>query len=55
MLNKQQFILLSSLGSIALVLSIITIVLFNGNRSAQNEFRTRTQFIQQSLQLEPEG
>ncbi len=53
MLNKQQFILLSSLGSIALVLSVTTIVLFNGNRSAQNEFSTRTQFIQQSLQLEP--
>lgn len=53
MLNKQQFFLLSGLGAIALVLAITTIVLFNGNRSAQNEFSTRAQYIQQSLQLEP--
>ncbi|MBK9325249.1 MAG: hypothetical protein IPN00_02545 [Hydrogenophilales bacterium] len=53
MLNKQQFFLLSGLGAIALVLAITTIVLFNGNRSAQNEFTTRAQYIQQSLQLEP--
>jgi type VI protein secretion system component VasK len=52
-LNKQQFFLLSGLGAIALVLAITTIVLFNGNRSAQNEFTTRAQYIQQSLQLEP--
>ena len=53
MLNKQQFIVLNGLGVAALVLAISNIVLFNGNRSAQNEFSLRTQTIQQSLQLEP--
>ena len=53
MLNKNQFFLLSGLGAIALVLAITNIVLFNGNRSTQNEFSTRAQYIQQSLQLEP--
>jgi type VI protein secretion system component VasK len=52
-LNKQQFSLLTGLGAVALLLAITTIVLFNGNRSAQNEFNTRAQYIQQSLQLEP--
>jgi hypothetical protein len=52
-LNKPQFFLLNGLGVAALVLAISNIVLFNGNRSAQNEFSLRAQTIQQSLQLEP--
>lgn len=53
MLNKQQFYLLGGLGVAALILAISNIVLFTGNRAAQNEFNTRAQYIQQSLQLEP--
>lgn len=53
MLNKQQFFLLNGLGVVALVLAITNIVLFTGNRSTQNEYSTRAQYIQQSLQLEP--
>lgn len=53
MLNKQQFFLLNGLGVVALILAISNIVLFNGNRSAQNEYSLRAQYIQQSLQLEP--
>ena len=53
MFNKQQFLLLSGLGALALILAITNIVLLTSNRSAQDEFRTRAQYIQQSLQLEP--
>ncbi|MBS0392024.1 MAG: hypothetical protein JSR23_12890 [Proteobacteria bacterium] len=53
MLNKQQFFLLSAMGAAALALALANIVLYNGNRSAQSEFNTRTQYIQQSQQLEP--
>jgi len=53
MLKKWQFMLLTALGLAALVLVLTNIVLFTGNREAQNEFSTHTQYIQQSLQLEP--
>ena len=53
MLSKQQFYLLTGLGAAALILAITNIVLFTGNRSAQNEYTTRSQYIQQSLQIEP--
>ena len=53
MLDKWQFFLLSGLGAVALALAITNIVLFNGNRSAQNAYTTRAQYIQQSQQLEP--
>lgn len=53
MLKKWQFMLLTTLGAVALLLTITNIVLFKGNRDAQNEFATRAQYIQQSLQLEP--
>jgi len=52
-LNKPQFFVFSGLGVAALILAVIDIVLFNGNRSAQDEFATRAQYIQQSQQLEP--
>ncbi len=53
MLDKWQFFLLSGLGTVALALAMTTIVLFNGNRSAQDAFTTRAQYIKQSQQLEP--
>ena len=53
MLNTRQYFLLNGLGAVALVLAIVNIVLFTDNRSAQNEYATRAQYIQQSLQLEP--
>lgn len=53
MLNKSQFFLLSALGVAALILAVINIVLFTGNRGVQNEFATRAQYIQQTQQLEP--
>jgi hypothetical protein len=43
---------LSGLAGLALVLVIINIVLFTGNRSIQAEVNTRQQFINQSLQLD---
>lgn len=53
MLNQWQFRLLTALGLLSLVLLVTNIVLFTGNREAQNEFSTRAQFIQQSQQIEP--
>jgi hypothetical protein len=53
MLKQWQFMLLTALGLAALALAITNIVLFTGNREAQTEFANRTQYIQQSLQLEP--
>jgi len=41
------------LSALACVLAIANIVLFNGNREAQNEYSLRAQYIQQGLQLEP--
>jgi hypothetical protein len=52
-LNQWQFRLLTALGVLSLALVITNIVLFTGNREAQNEFSTRAQYIQQSQQLEP--
>jgi hypothetical protein len=45
--------LLNVLGIVAVALVAANIVLFAGNRDAQSEVATRTQYIQQSLQLEP--
>ena len=53
MLKQWQFTLLTALAVAALALVIANIVLFTGNREAQNEFSTRAQYIQQSQQLEP--
>lgn len=53
MLKQWQFMLLTALGLASLALAITNIVLFTGNREAQTEFASRTQYIQQSLQLEP--
>ena len=53
MLNQWQFRLLTGLGLLSIALVITNIVLFTGNREAQNEFSTRGQYIQQSQQIEP--
>jgi len=53
MLMQWQFRLLTGLSALALVLALTDIVMFNSNQKAQNEFSGRTQYIQQSLQLEP--
>lgn len=53
MLNKFQFYLLTGIAVVVLILAITNIILFTGNREAQNEHTARTQYIQQSLQLEP--
>ncbi len=53
MLKKWQFTLLTALALIGLALAVTNIILFTGNREAQNEFTTRAQYIQQSQQLEP--
>jgi hypothetical protein len=53
LLKQWQFMLLTALAVVGLALAITNIVMFTGNREAQNEFSTRAQYIQQSLQLEP--
>ena len=53
MLKPWQFRLLTALGLLSLALVVTNIVLFTGNREAQNEFSTRAQYIQQSQQVEP--
>lgn len=53
MLKQWQFMLLTALALASLALVMTNIVLFTGNREAQNEFSTRAQYIQQSQQIEP--
>ena len=51
-ISKWQFWLLTTLGSVALLLVIANIVMANGNLLRQSEINQRQQFVQQSLQLE---
>lgn len=53
MLLQWQLRLLTLLSALALILALTDIVMFNTNQKSQNEFSGRTQYIQQSLQLEP--
>jgi hypothetical protein len=53
LLKQWQFVLLMALAVAGLALAITNIVMFTGNREAQNEFSTRAQYIQQSQQIEP--
>ena len=53
MLKQWQFVLLTLLGFASVALVVTDILLFTGNREAQNDFAARTQYIQESLQLEP--
>ena len=53
MTQRWRFWLLNALGGIALVLVIANMVLYHGNREAQQAFATRAEFIQRSRQIEP--
>ena len=53
MLMQWQSRLVTALAALALVLAATDIVMFSTNQKSQNEFNGRTQYIQQSLQLEP--
>jgi hypothetical protein len=53
MLMQWHFRLLTVLAALALVLAVTDIVMFSSNQQSQNEYSGRTQYIQQSLQLEP--
>jgi hypothetical protein len=52
MVRKWQFWLLMAAAASAIVLAIINVTLFFGNRRIQTEISGRQQFIQQSIQLE---
>ena len=52
MLNKMEFRVTTWLSVLVLVLVIVNTVLFQGNQSTQVDLSTRSQYIQQSLQLE---
>jgi hypothetical protein len=53
MLNKMEFRVTTGSSVLALLLVVGNAVLVEGNRSAQGDLSTRTQYIQQSVQLEP--
>ena len=52
MLKKTQFILLTGIALLGLVLVVADAVLFTQNRTLQTSFTGRQQFIQQTVQLE---
>jgi hypothetical protein len=52
MLKKTQFILLTGIALLSLVLVVADAVLFTQNRTLQTSFTGRQQFIQQTVQLE---
>ena len=53
MLKRNQFLILSVLAAICVLLAIANMILFSQNRMAQAEASQRAQYIQQSAQLEP--
>ena len=53
MLKKNEFLILTALAAIALLLAIANMILFSQNRTAQAEVTQRAQYIQQAAQLEP--
>jgi uncharacterized membrane protein len=53
MLKKNEFLILTALATIALLLAIANMILFSQNRTAQAEVTQRAQYIQQAAQLEP--
>jgi hypothetical protein len=52
MLNRSQFWILTSGGVIALLLVLVNMVLYLGNRELQDNANGRSQYIQQSIALE---
>ena len=53
MLKKTEFWILTALAVIGLALAIANMTMFSQNRMAQAEVSARTQYIQQTAQLEP--
>jgi hypothetical protein len=53
MLKKNEFMILTGLAAVGLLLAIVNMVMFGQNRQAQAEVASRAQYIQQSAQLEP--
>ncbi|MEO8304099.1 MAG: hypothetical protein ABI724_08260 [Betaproteobacteria bacterium] len=53
MLKKNEFLILTVLAAIGLVLAIANMVMFGQNRASQAEVSGRSQYIQQAAQLEP--
>jgi hypothetical protein len=52
MLKKSEFWILTALAVIGAALAITNMMLFQGNRAAQNEIAGRQQYVAQSVQLE---
>lgn len=52
MLNRNQFWILTSGGAIALLLVLVNMVLYLGNRELQEHANGRSQYIQQSIAME---
>lgn len=52
MLKIHEFWTLTVAGSIAILLALANMYLFQGNRALQAEVNTRAQYIQQSIALE---
>jgi hypothetical protein len=53
MLKKNEFLILTVLAAICVLLAIANMILFSQNRVGQSEVTQRAQYIQQSAQLEP--
>ena len=53
MLNRLQFWILTVLAVAALALVVFNAFFFSGNRALQAQLSAQTQYVQQSLQLEP--
>jgi hypothetical protein len=51
-LKEWQFWTLTGVGGVTLLLVVVNIIMFNGNRGIQNEINGRQQFINESMQLE---
>ena len=52
MLTRTQFLSLTSLGGVALLLSVVNGVLFTANKGAQFDVNARQVIVQQSVQLQ---
>ncbi len=51
-IKEWQFWSLTGVGGLTLLLVLVNIITFNGNRGIQNEINGRQQFINESMQLE---
>lgn len=52
MSEKWQFGILTALAGVAMMLVLVNIIIFSGNRNLQEQVANRNLYIQQSLQLE---